>query len=97
VFWFPTGDGIVLFLPVSRPALGLTQPPIGWVPGGSFPGVKRQYGFLKYIHLLFARNYIEHWFFSNVLVLIVKIVTYFYKYNTNNIEVIKYSLFWNVK
>jgi hypothetical protein len=26
----------------SIPALGSTQPPINWVPGGSFPGVKRQ-------------------------------------------------------
>jgi hypothetical protein len=24
----------------SRPALGSTQPPIQWVPGGSFPGGK---------------------------------------------------------
>jgi hypothetical protein len=26
---------------VSRPTLGLTQPPIQWVPGVLFPGVKR--------------------------------------------------------
>jgi hypothetical protein len=26
---------------LSRPALGSTQPPIQWVTGGSFPGVKR--------------------------------------------------------
>jgi hypothetical protein len=25
---------------VSRPALGFTQPPVQWVPGGPFPGIK---------------------------------------------------------
>jgi hypothetical protein len=29
---------------VSRPALRLTQPPIQWVPGGSFSGGKAQPG-----------------------------------------------------
>jgi hypothetical protein len=31
---------IFLFSTASRPALGSTQPPIQWVPGGSFPGGK---------------------------------------------------------
>jgi hypothetical protein len=30
-----------LFSTSSRPALGSTQPPIQWVPGALFPGVKR--------------------------------------------------------
>jgi hypothetical protein len=29
------------FLHTFRPALGLTQPPVQWVPTRSFPGVKR--------------------------------------------------------
>jgi hypothetical protein len=32
---------VFLFSTASRPALGLTQPPIQWVPGASSPGVKR--------------------------------------------------------
>jgi hypothetical protein len=34
------GPGIEIFLysAESRPTLGPTQPPIQWVPGGSFPG-----------------------------------------------------------
>jgi hypothetical protein len=32
---------IVLFTAASRPALRPTQPPIQWVPGSSFPEVKR--------------------------------------------------------
>jgi hypothetical protein len=31
-----------LFSASSRPILGLTQPPIQWVPGALSPGVKRQ-------------------------------------------------------
>jgi hypothetical protein len=29
---------------VSSPALGLTQPPVQWVPGGPFPGGKARPG-----------------------------------------------------
>jgi hypothetical protein len=32
--------GIFLFIATSRPTLGLTQPPIQWVPGTLFPGGK---------------------------------------------------------
>jgi hypothetical protein len=32
--------GIFLFTTASRTALGPTQPPIQWVPGGSFPAGK---------------------------------------------------------
>jgi hypothetical protein len=32
--------GIFLFTTASRTALGLTQPPIQWVPGALSPGVK---------------------------------------------------------
>jgi hypothetical protein len=35
------GLGIFLFTTASRPALGTTQPPIQWVPGALFLGVKR--------------------------------------------------------
>jgi len=35
------GQGCFLIATASRPALGLTQPPIQWVPGGFSPGVKR--------------------------------------------------------
>jgi hypothetical protein len=38
---FPVGLGIFLFTTVSRTALGLTQPPIQWVPGALSLGVKR--------------------------------------------------------
>jgi hypothetical protein len=35
------GLGIFLFTTASRTALGSTQPPIQWVPGAIFLGVKR--------------------------------------------------------
>jgi len=37
---FPSGAGIFLFVTMSWPALGPTQPHIQWIPGGSFPGSK---------------------------------------------------------
>jgi hypothetical protein len=36
----PAGSGIFLFTPVSRPALGSTQPPTQWVAGALSLGVK---------------------------------------------------------
>jgi hypothetical protein len=41
--WFKSQHrlGICLFITVSRPALGTTQPPIQQVPGALFLGVKR--------------------------------------------------------
>jgi hypothetical protein len=40
--WFDSrlGLGIFFFDTMSRPAPEPTQPPIQWVPGGSFPGGK---------------------------------------------------------
>jgi hypothetical protein len=34
------GERIFLIASVSRPALGSTQPPVQWVPGGPFPAAK---------------------------------------------------------
>jgi hypothetical protein len=41
--WFESrqGPGIFLFIIASRTALGSTQPPIQWVPGGLSLGVKQ--------------------------------------------------------
>jgi hypothetical protein len=41
VNWGWQGLGIFLFTTVSRPVLGLTQPPIQWVPGALSLAVKR--------------------------------------------------------
>jgi hypothetical protein len=38
------GQELFLFSTSFRPDLGLTQPPMQWVPGALFPGVKRQGG-----------------------------------------------------
>jgi hypothetical protein len=38
---FPKGAGISVFATASRPALRPTHTPIQWVPGGSFPELKR--------------------------------------------------------
>jgi hypothetical protein len=35
------GTGIFLFYTMSKPSLGLTQPPIQWLLGALSPGIKR--------------------------------------------------------
>jgi hypothetical protein len=37
----PEGARVFLYFTASRPVLGLTQPPIQWVPGILSPGIKR--------------------------------------------------------
>jgi hypothetical protein len=40
----PAGQRIFPLASVSRPALGPTQPPVQWVPGGPVPGGKARPG-----------------------------------------------------
>jgi hypothetical protein len=42
----------MLQISASRPALGLTQPPVQWVPGALCPGVKRDRGVMLTTHPL---------------------------------------------
>jgi hypothetical protein len=44
------GHRIFLLAPASRPALGPTQPPIQWVPGVLYPGVKSGRGVMLTTH-----------------------------------------------
>jgi hypothetical protein len=44
------GERIFPLSSVSRPALGLTQPPIQWVPGVLSPGLKRSRGMTQTTH-----------------------------------------------
>jgi hypothetical protein len=41
-FDFQQGNGNLLFSVMPKLALGLTQPPMQWVPGAVLPGVKQQ-------------------------------------------------------
>jgi hypothetical protein len=51
------GQRIFLLVSASRPALGLTQLPVQWVPGAFSPGVKRGRGALLTIQpLLVTRS-----------------------------------------
>jgi hypothetical protein len=43
-FRSPAGQRIFPIASLSRPALGPTQPPVQWVPGGPFPGAKARPG-----------------------------------------------------